>query len=68
MTRKNYNTAADIISSRLGDAPSDDARKAIEALTADLADMFRHDNAAFSYGRFYAACGLAVPSHHAGRR
>ena len=68
MTRKNYVATAGLIASRLSDAPSDDARKAIEALTADLADMFRHDNAAFSYGRFYAACGLAVPSHHLGRR
>jgi len=68
MTRKNYIATAAIISARLGDAPSDDARKAIEAVTADLADMFRADNAAFSYGRFYAACGVPVPSHHLGRR
>jgi len=68
MTRKNYIAAAAIINARLIDAGSDDARKAIEALTADLADMFRHDNAAFSYGRFYAACGVPVPSHHLGRR
>jgi hypothetical protein len=68
MTRKNYIAAADIISSRLGDAPSDDARKAIEQVAGDLADMFRRDNAAFSFTRFYDACGMAVPSHHAGRR
>ena len=68
MTRKNYVAAAAIISARLGDAPSDDARKAIEQITADLADMFRADNAAFSFGRFYAACGVPVPSHHAGKR
>jgi hypothetical protein len=68
MTRKNYVAAAAIISSRLLDAPSDDARKAIEQLADDLADMFRADNAAFSFGRFYAACGVPVPSHHAGKR
>jgi hypothetical protein len=68
MTRKNYIAAAAIISSRLLDASSDDARKAIEALAGDLAEMFRRDNAAFSFGRFYAACGLPVPSHHLGRR
>jgi hypothetical protein len=68
MTRKNYVAAAAIISARLLDAPNDDARKAIEALTADLAEMFRADNAAFSFGRFYAACGVPVPSHHLGRR
>ena len=68
MTRKNYVATAGLIASRLSDAPSDDARKAIEALTADLADMFRADNAAFSYGRFYAACGVPVPGHHLGRR
>jgi hypothetical protein len=67
MTRKNYVAAAVIIRARLLDA-SDDARKAIEQIAADLADMFRADNAAFSYGRFYAACGVAVPSHHLGRR
>jgi len=68
MTRKNYVAAAAIISARLLDAPSDDARKAIEQLAGDLADMFRADNAAFSFGRFYAACGVAVPSHHACKR
>ena len=68
MTRKNYIAATAIISSRLLDAPSDDARKAVEQIAADLADMFRADNAAFSFGRFYAACGLPVPSHHLGRR
>ena len=68
MTRKNYIAAAAIISARLLDAPSDDARKAIEQLAGDLADMFRADNAAFSFGRFYAACGVAVPSHHACKR
>jgi hypothetical protein len=68
MTRKNYIATAAVISARLLDAPSDDARKAIEALAGDLADMFRADNVAFSYGRFYAACGVPVPSHHLGRR
>jgi hypothetical protein len=68
MTRKNYIAAAGIISARLLDAPSDDARKAIEALAGDLADMFRADNSNFSYGRFYDACGVDVPSHHLGRR
>ena len=68
MTRKNYVAAAAIISARLLDAPSDDARKAIEQLAGDLADMFRADNAAFSFGRFYAACGVPVPWHHLGRR
>jgi hypothetical protein len=68
MTRKNYVAAAAIISSRLLDAPSDDARKAIEAVAGDLADMFGRDNAAFSFTRFYGACGLAVPSHHLGQR
>ena len=68
MTRKNYVAAAAIITSRLLDAPSHDARKAIEAVAGDLADMFRADNAAFSFGRFYAACGVPVPSHHLGRR
>ena len=68
MTRKNYVAAAAIITSRLLDAPSHDARKAIEAVAGDLADMFRADNAAFSFGRFYAACGVPVPSHHLGKR
>ena len=68
MTRKNYVAAAAIITSRLLDAPSHDARKAIEAVAGDLADMFRADNAAFSFGRFYDVCGVPVPSHHLGRR
>jgi hypothetical protein len=67
MTRKNYVAAAAIISARLDQAPSDDARKAIEAVASDLADLFRADNAAFSFGRFYAACGVPVPSHHLGK-
>jgi hypothetical protein len=68
MTRKNYIATAAIINARLLDSPNDDTRKSIEALTADLADMFRADNVNFSYGTFYRACGMDVPSHHAGRR
>ena len=71
MSRKDYKAAAEVIARELEqalEAPQGDgdvahfANRAVvhtlERVARELADMFKRDNSAFDYGRFFTACGL----------
>jgi hypothetical protein len=69
MTRKSYTETAEYVNTIREQLKDDEtAQGAVQELAEHLAGMFKRDNGSFSYTRFFAACGLPVPSRFAGVR
>lgn len=68
MSRKHYRAVADVIASAREGVQCSDGYETLRQVTEGLADVFKRDNMAFGYQKFYDACGIDPSDRHLGRR